>query len=133
MTGARRLVRYKHNNVASLENALTQVTDREQALVITDATFSAEGELAPLPEITELVRRYGARLIVDDAHGLGVVGPDGRGTAAHFGVTDQVDLITGTFSKTLASAGPGSAHLQASNDDTQALGANGSLIAARHT
>lgn len=105
MAGGTRLVRYKHNNVASLEKALAQVGPDEQGLVITDGTFSAEGELAPLPEIAEAAQKSGARLIVDDAHGLGVVGPNGRGTAAHFGVTDKVDLITGTFSKTLASAG----------------------------
>ncbi|MCX8127084.1 MAG: aminotransferase class I/II-fold pyridoxal phosphate-dependent enzyme, partial [Dehalococcoidia bacterium] len=73
-------------------------------LVVVDGVFSMEGDIAPLPDIVGLCRRYGARVMVDDAHALGVLG-GGRGTAAHFGLTDKVDLIMGTFSKSLASIG----------------------------
>ncbi len=99
------LVRYKHNDPASLERALAKLDDSEGAMVITDGVFSAEGELARLDEIVPIVKRHGARLFVDDAHALGVIGPGGRGTAHHFGVEDDVDLIGGTFSKSMASIG----------------------------
>ena len=100
-----RLLRYKHNDARHLKKTLEQTHDDERVLVITDGVFSAEGELAPLPEIVEVVKAHGARLMIDDAHGLGGIGPGGRGTAAHFQLTDRVDLITGTFSKSLASIG----------------------------
>jgi 7-keto-8-aminopelargonate synthetase-like enzyme len=73
--------------------------------VITDGVFSAEGEIAKLDQLVPIVKRYGARLLVDDAHALGVIGPGGRGTAHHFGLSDDVDLIGGTFSKSMASIG----------------------------
>lgn len=100
-----RLVRYKHNDAESLERALQKLEPDEGALVITDGVFSAEGELAKLDEVVPIVKRYGARILVDEAHGLGVVGPGGRGTPYHFGVENDVDLIGGTFSKSLASIG----------------------------
>lgn len=99
------LVRYKHNDAESLDRALSRLDDSEGALVITDGVFSAEGEIAHLDEIVPVVKRHGARLMVDDAHALGVIGPGGRGTAHSFGLSDQVDLIGGTFSKSMASIG----------------------------
>jgi 7-keto-8-aminopelargonate synthetase-like enzyme len=74
-------------------------------LVAVDGVYSMEGELAPLPRIVEACRAHGARLVLDDAHGLGVLGRDGRGTAEHFGLEDEIDLIMGTFSKSMASVG----------------------------
>lgn len=100
-----RLVRYRHNDPESLDKALEKLDAGEGALVITDGVFSAEGEIAKLDEIVPIVKKHGARLFVDDAHGLGVIGPGGRGTAHLFGVSDQVDLMGGTFSKSLASIG----------------------------
>ncbi len=100
-----RMVRYRHNDPASLDQALSELDEAEGALVITDGVFSAQGEIANLPGIVEVVKKHKARLMVDDAHGLGVLGPLGQGTAAHFGVQNDVDLIGGTFSKSLASIG----------------------------
>lgn len=100
-----RMVRYKHNDAASLDKALEGLDENEGALVITDGVFSAQGEIAKLDELTKVVKKHGARILVDDAHALGVIGPGGRGTAAMFGVVDDVDLIGGTFSKSLASIG----------------------------
>jgi len=100
-----RLVRYKHNDADSLDKTLEKLEADEGALVITDGVFSAEGEIAKLDELVPVVKKHNARLLVDDAHALGVIGPGGRGTAALFGVENQVDLIGGTFSKSLASIG----------------------------
>lgn len=100
-----KMVRYKHNDAASLDQALSELEEAEGALVITDGVFSAQGEIAKLPGLVEVVKKHKARIFVDDAHGLGVLGPQGRGTAAHFGVDKDVDLIGGTFSKSLASIG----------------------------
>ncbi len=100
-----RMVRYRHNDAKSLDRCLAKLDDAEGALVATDGVFSAEGEIAKLDEIVPIVKKHGARLLVDDAHGLGVVGPDGKGTPYSFGLADQVDLIGGTFSKSLASTG----------------------------
>jgi 8-amino-7-oxononanoate synthase len=100
-----RLTRFKHADAESLERALQRVQPGEGALVITDGVFSAEGEIAKLDELVPVVKRYGARLLVDDAHALGVIGPGGRGTAHHFGLSQDVDLIGGTFSKSMASIG----------------------------
>ena len=99
------LVRFKHADAAALDRVLAKLGAEEGALVITDGVFSAEGEIAKLDELVPVVKRHGARLLVDDAHALGVIGPDGRGTAHHFGLSDDVDLIGGTFSKSLASIG----------------------------
>lgn len=100
-----RSIRYKHNDAEALDKALDRLGDHDGALVITDGVFSAEGEIAKLDELVPVVKKHGARLFVDDAHALGVIGPEGRGTAHHFGVADQVDLIGGTFSKSFASIG----------------------------
>jgi len=100
-----RLVRYRHNDAESLDKTLEKLETGEGAFVLTDGVFSAEGEIAKLDEIVPVVKKHGARLLVDDAHALGVIGPGGKGTAAMFGLGDQVDLIGGTFSKSLASIG----------------------------
>lgn len=96
--------RFSHNDLDSLENVLSKLPRDAGKLVVVDGVYSMGGDIAPLREIIEISRRYGARIMVDDAHSLGVLG-NGRGTAAHFGVTDQVDLIMGTFSKSFASIG----------------------------
>jgi 8-amino-7-oxononanoate synthase len=98
------LKRFIHNDLDNLDKVLKALPKDAGKLVIIDGIYSMSGEIAPLPEIVEVVKRNGARLMVDDAHSVGVLG-GGRGTAAHFGLTDQVDLITGTFSKSFASIG----------------------------
>ncbi|MFP4323242.1 MAG: aminotransferase class I/II-fold pyridoxal phosphate-dependent enzyme [Anaerolineales bacterium] len=98
------LKRFVHNDVASLERVLKSLPEDAGKLVAIDGIYSMGGEIAPLPEIVALCKQYGARLMVDDAHSVGVLA-GGRGTAAHFGLTDDVDLITGTFSKSFASVG----------------------------
>ncbi len=100
-----RMVRYRHNDASSLDKALSELDDAEGALVITDGVFSAQGEIAKLDEIVKVVKKHKSRILVDDAHALGVIGPGGRGTAALYGISDDVDLIGGTFSKSLASIG----------------------------
>lgn len=99
--------RFRHNDMKHLRSILETLTRKgpEPILVIVDGVFSMEGVIADLPEIVELCQRYGAVLLVDDAHGLGVMGEGGRGTCHHFGLTDDVELIMGTFSKSLASIG----------------------------
>jgi len=99
-----KMKRYPHNDMDGLERVLAGCPDSAGKLVIVDGVFSMAGDLAPLPEMTALCKKYGARLMVDDAHGLGVTG-GGRGTAWQFGVTADVDLIMGTFSKSFASLG----------------------------
>lgn len=96
--------RFKHNDVADLDRVLAACPSNVGRLVVVDGVFSMSGELAPLEEIAECCRNHGVRLMVDDAHGIGVTG-GGRGTAAQHGVTESVDLIMGTFSKSLASVG----------------------------
>jgi 8-amino-7-oxononanoate synthase len=96
--------RFRHNDMEHLERVLAGLPDEAGKLVVVDGIFSMGGDIAPLPEIVPLCKKYGARLMVDDAHSIGVLG-GGRGTAAHFGLTDQVDLMMGTFSKSLASIG----------------------------
>jgi len=96
--------RYRHNDMAHLESVLEGLPESAGTMVVVDGVFSMEGDLAPLPELTALCRRYGVRLMVDDAHGMGVTG-GGRGTAAHFDLTDEVDIIMSTFSKSFASLG----------------------------
>ncbi|NMC78523.1 MAG: pyridoxal phosphate-dependent aminotransferase family protein [Chloroflexi bacterium] len=99
-----KLERYRHNDMDHLERVLQSIPDEVGKLIVVDGLFSMEGDLAPLPEILPIARRYGARVMVDDAHGMGVLG-GGRGTAAHFGVGNEVDLIMSTFSKSFASLG----------------------------
>lgn len=96
--------RFRHNDLESLELVLKSCPDDAGKLVIVDGVYSMGGDLAPLPEMIKVCQKYGARLMVDDAHGIGTVGKM-RGTSAHFGVTDEVDLIMGTFSKSFASLG----------------------------
>lgn len=96
--------RFQHNDMASLERVLASCPKESGKLVVVDGVFSMGGDLANLPETIPLCQTYGAKLMVDDAHSIGVLGK-GRGTAAHFGLNDQVDLIMGTFSKSFASLG----------------------------
>lgn len=98
------LIRYRHNDIDDLENKLSNLEPDRGKLIVVDGLYSMEGDIAPLPEIVPLCEKYRARLMVDDAHAVGVLG-GGKGTAAHFGLTDQVDLIMGTFSKSFASLG----------------------------
>jgi len=99
------LLRYNHNDMADLDEKLSRVPAGANKLIITDGVFSMEGDICPLPEIVALAKHHGAQVMVDDAHGIGVLGPGGAGTAAHFGLTKDVDLIMGTFSKSLAAIG----------------------------
>jgi len=103
--GFGRILKFKHNDMASLDQKLAAAAPDSGKLVVVDGVFSMEGDLAPLPEIVRLSKQYGARLMVDDAHGIGVLGASGRGTAEHFGVESDVDLVMGTFSKSLAAIG----------------------------
>lgn len=96
--------RFRHNDISSLDRILSEIPAEAGKLVIVDGVYSMGGDLAPLPEIVEICKRHGARIMVDDAHGIGVTG-GGRGTAHHFGLTDSADLIMGTFSKSFASIG----------------------------
>ncbi|MBD2809929.1 pyridoxal phosphate-dependent aminotransferase family protein [Xenorhabdus sp. Vera] len=96
---------YQHASLKSLENKLRQTSFQARKFIITDGVFSMDGDLAPLPGIVELARKYNAFVIVDDAHGTAHVGPNGRGSCAHFGITDQVDIITGSLSKGLPGIG----------------------------
>lgn len=96
---------YKHNDMEDLERVLQKLPKEAIKLIVVDGVFSMEGDLAKLPEIVELKHKYNCSLMVDEAHGLGVFGKQGRGVCDHFGLTDKVDLIMGTFSKSLASIG----------------------------
>ena len=101
-----RLVRFKHNDMDDLERKLEMNKDHAGGkLLAVDGVYSMTGELAPVDQIVALGRKYGCRILVDEAHAIGTVGPQGRGSVAQFGMTDHVDLITGTFSKTFASMG----------------------------
>ena len=100
-----KMLRYDHADMEDLERQLQRVPESAGCLVITDGVFSMGGDIAKLPEIVRLAKQYGARVMVDDAHGLGVLGEGGRGTANYFGLEDEVDIYMGTFSKSLASLG----------------------------
>jgi 8-amino-7-oxononanoate synthase len=97
-------VRFRHNEMGDLERVLKKIPEKAGRLIVVDGLYSMEGDIAPLPAIIELCKKYNARLMVDDAHAMGVLG-GGRGTAAHFNVTKDVDLIMSTFSKSFASLG----------------------------
>lgn len=97
--------RYRHNDMADLERLLSNAPEEAGKLIVTDGVFSMEGELADLPTIVQLKKKYGARLMVDEAHGLGVMGANGRGLSEHMGVEEDVDLVMGTFSKSFGSLG----------------------------
>ena len=98
-------LRYKHNDMEDLERKLQKCEENAVKLIVVDGVFSMEGDLCDLPKIIELKKKYGATVMVDEAHGVGVFGRQGRGVCDHFGLTDDVDLIMGTFSKSLASIG----------------------------
>lgn len=98
-------LKYKHNDMADLEKQLQRCPEDVVKLIVVDGVFSMEGDLAKLPEIVALKKKYNATLMVDEAHGIGVFGKQGRGVCHHFGLADEVDLIMGTFSKSLASIG----------------------------
>jgi len=100
-----KVFKYEHNDMDSLEAKLQLCESDKMKLIVTDGIFSMEGDIVKLPRLIEMAQKYGASLMVDDAHALGVIGENGRGTASHFGLTSQVDLIMGTFSKSLASIG----------------------------
>ncbi len=108
MDGARlsygKTFKFAHNNVDDLDRMLTNSTARGKMIVV-DGVYSMEGDIAKLPQIVDVARRHRAAILVDDAHALGVIGRDGSGTASHFGATDDVEIIAGTFSKSLASIG----------------------------
>ncbi len=97
--------KYKHNNMKDLERVLSSLKPETGKLIIVDGVFSMEGDIADIPGIVPLAKKYGARILIDDAHGIGVLGEHGRGTAEHFGLEGEVDLVMGTFSKTFASIG----------------------------
>ena len=97
--------KFKHNDMKDLAYHLTSADPNRARFIVTDGVFSMEGDIAKLKEITALAKKHHVRVMVDDAHSLGVLGPKGNGTAAHFGITDSVDLIMGTFSKSLGSLG----------------------------
>lgn len=103
--GFGRVLKYRHNDMSALEERLRAVGPGGSSMIVVDGVFSMEGDLADLPGIVELKRRFGARLMVDDAHGVGVMGAEGRGTAEHFGLEAETDLVMGTFSKSLAAVG----------------------------
>lgn len=96
---------YKHNDMEDLERVLAKLSHEAIKLIVVDGVFSMEGDLAKLPQIVELKHKYNCSVMVDEAHGIGVFGREGRGVCDHFGLTDEVDLIMGTFSKSLASIG----------------------------
>lgn len=97
--------RFRHNDPESLEQVLKECPSDVGKMIVIDGLFSMEGDLCPLPEIVALAEKYGCRVMVDDAHGMGVMGDHGRGTSEHFGLEDKVDLVMGTFSKSFASLG----------------------------
>ncbi len=102
---AKNVSKYEHNNMEDLEEKLSRAPIDAPKLIVTDGVFSMSGDIAKLPELVALKKKYNARLMVDDAHGVGMLGKNGSGTASHFGLTDEVDVIMTTFSKSLASLG----------------------------
>ena len=98
---------YKHANMTELEECLKKAEGAKTKLIVTDGVFSMEGDLAPLPEIVQLAKKYDAVILVDDSHGIGVMGKTGRGTAEHLGVLGEIDIITGTLGKALGGAAGG--------------------------
>ena len=105
MMSRSQVVRFNHGDLQGLDKKLQSADRPKGAMIIVDGIFSMEGDVADLPKLVPLAKKHGAALAVDDAHSIGVLGPTGAGTAEHFGLTDQVDLIVGTFSKSLASIG----------------------------
>lgn len=103
--GFAEFLRYKHNDVGDLEKVLSRIPESASKLLVTDGVFSVSGEIVNLPGLVAVAHKYGARVLVDDAHSVGVIGKGGRGTASHFNLTNETDLTMGTFSKTFASLG----------------------------
>jgi 8-amino-7-oxononanoate synthase len=99
------ICKFRHNDVADLRRQMKNDVDAKGRFIVVDGVFSMEGDVAPLPEILAVAREFDAGLMVDDAHGIGVLGPTGRGTAEYFGLEDEIDLVMGTFSKSMASVG----------------------------
>ncbi len=97
--------RYKHADIEDLEKQLQSIPEQQGKLIVSDGVFSVSGELMKLPEIIKIAKKYNANVMVDDAHSVGVIGPGGRGTAAYYNLTNETDLVIGTFSKTFASLG----------------------------
>ncbi len=100
-----KMLKYDHNNMDSLREVLSNLKPEASKLIVVDGVFSMEGDIANLPEIVKIAKEFDAEIMVDDAHSIGVLGPRGNGTAAHFGLDEDVDLVMGTFSKSLASIG----------------------------
>jgi 8-amino-7-oxononanoate synthase len=98
-------VRYRHNDMTDLERVLQNIPESAGRLIVSDGVFSVSGEIVDLPKLVELAKKYNARIVIDDAHAVGVIGKGGRGTPSEFGLVDEVDLIMGTFSKTFGSLG----------------------------
>jgi len=99
------VVRYNHNNMEDLERVLQTIPEAASRLIVSDGVFSVSGEIVDLPNLVQLAKKYGARILIDDAHAVGVIGKNGRGTPSEFGLVNEVDLIMGTFSKTFGSLG----------------------------
>lgn len=99
------VVKFEHNDMADLDRRMAVRDSRKASMIVVDGVFSMEGDIVDLPELVTVAGKHGARVMVDDAHGVGVLGEHGRGTAEHFGLEDKVDLVMGTFSKSLASVG----------------------------
>jgi 8-amino-7-oxononanoate synthase len=100
-----KVTKFRHNDMGDLERVLSRESGKGGKLIIVDGVFSMEGDITPLPEVIALSKKYGARVMVDDAHGVGVLGKGGRGTTEHFHMEDEVDMIMGTYSKSLAAIG----------------------------
>jgi 8-amino-7-oxononanoate synthase len=100
-----KVIKYAHNDMADLRKKLSQLPEDAVKLIVVDGIFSMEGDIVKLPEMVEIADEFGASIMLDDAHSFGVIGDKGAGTASHFGLTDRVDIISGTFSKSLASLG----------------------------
>ncbi|MDA3844665.1 MAG: pyridoxal phosphate-dependent aminotransferase family protein [Candidatus Kapabacteria bacterium] len=98
-------VRYKHNDMEDLERVLAGLPEKAGKFIVSDGVFSVTGEIVNLPELLKIAKKFGVRVMIDDAHSLGVIGEGGRGTASHFGLTEETDMVMGTFSKTLSSLG----------------------------
>ena len=105
MRSTARTVRFRHNDLEHLERCLENCPPEERILIVSEGVFSMEGDIADLRGIVNLAKPYGARIYVDEAHGIGVLGATGAGAAEHLGVLDDIDIIMGTFSKSLASVG----------------------------
>jgi 8-amino-7-oxononanoate synthase len=99
------VVRYKHNDMADLERVISKLPESAGKLVVSDGVFSTGGEIVDLPELNRIAKKYGARILIDDAHSVGVIGKGGKGTASEFNLGKEIDLTMGTFSKTFASLG----------------------------